>query len=261
MDSKTILLIVVIVTLLILVLFMCIFTTCSINKLEKENSVLYGMIEDLHEQVTVEQANSNLLFQEKIELLRELESLKNQPEPEPEEEIIEEEVKEPDEKPGFYDLTGETTNMLCWMDYRKITNTASMQYKIQEECVTSSVYGIRRYYAHSLNMSVYTVAMGSKYGRNLGDIFKVTLANDSPFYVMLAEFKDDGITNPSYPGHPCKNYDGEDCTNVIEFIVDEGQISPSVKHTGTFTALETFGGLHGSGGNIKTIEYIGHADF
>lgn len=261
MDLKVDLLIVVILVLLLLILFICVFTVNAISKLDNENSVLYDMIEDLEGQLTAERDNTYILVQEKLDLLRELESLKNQPEPEPEEEIIEEEVEEPDEKPGFYDLTGETTNMLCWMDYRKITNTTSMQYKIQEECVTDIAYGRRSYYYEPLGGGIHTVAMGSKYGRNLGDIFKVTLANDAWFYVMLAEFKDDGVTDPSYPGHPCKNYDGEDCTNVIEFIVDENCIPKDVKSTGTFTALEEFGGLHGSGGNIKTIEYIDHVDF
>jgi hypothetical protein len=158
------------------------------------------------------------------------------------------------------------------MDYRRITDDTSMQYKIQRECDTVE-YGLRCYTGpadkihsnkesiESTYMGIYAVAMGSMFGRNLGDMFEVTLMNNTVFYVFLAEFKDDGVTNPRYLGHSCKNYEDEDCTNVVEFIVDVDCVPTNVCKTGTFTALNLFGGLFGNGGNIKTIQYVGHIDF
>lgn len=266
MDLKTTLLIIVIAALLVVMLFVCIFSTCAINKLEQANVDLYGMIGIMEQRLSLEQKYSQKILNEKNELLQKIESL------EEEEEEEDDDFVEGEEVTFVYDLSKYTTNMLCWMDYRKITDTTSMQYRIQERCDTIHKYGIRIYNGPMHNVKsitpdldytnlIYAVAMGSMFGRELGDIFEVTLMNGTYFYVFLAEFKDDGVTDPDYLGHPCTNFDDEDCTNVVEFIVDEDHIPIEVKDTGTFTALEEFGGLHGNGGNIKTIQYIGHIDF
>ena len=264
MDSKTIMLLVVIIGLLLLMLLICIFAFCTIDKFEKELILTEEKLDDISYKLTNLESDYDLLLEENENLLQQIESLKNASEED------EDELVEGEEVTFMYDLSEYTTNMLCWMDYRKITDTTSMQYRIQEECYTNSLYGIRSYCGDRHNIksiipiyhrSIYAVAMGSMFGRELGDIFEVTLMNGTYFYVFLAEFKDDGVTDPDYLGHPCKNFDDEDCTNVIEFIVDENSIPKNVKDTGTFTALEEFGGLHGNGGNIKTIQYIGHIDF
>lgn len=152
---------------------------------------------------------------------------------------------------NFVDLQDVPTNMFCAMDYRKITNTASDQYKIQQRC-TNNEYGIRTYGKY------LTVALGSYFTRRLGDTYHVTLENGYEFDIMLGDFKDDG----SYPvyGHPCTNYDGESCVNVIEFIIDDQAVPNEVMNTGTFSVLDEFGGLHGPGGNIKSMEYTGHVN-
>ena len=269
MDSKTIMLLVVIVGLLLLMLFVCIFAFCTIDKFEKELILTKEELDDISYEHANLQSDYNRLLEENEDLLQQIESLKNASEEEEEDD----DFVEGEEVTFVYDLSKYTTNMLCWMDYRKITDDTSMQYKIQEECDTYSEYGIREYSGsiekihsiidphHLMFKGIHAAAMGSMFGRNLGDIFEVTLMNDTSFCVMLAEFKDDGVVDPEYLGHPCKNFDDEDCTNVIEFIVDEDHIPIEVKDTGTFTALETLGGLHGGGGNIKTIRHIGHIDF
>lgn len=271
MDSKTIMLLVVIIGLLSLMLFVCIISFCTIDKFEKELILAEKKLDDISYKLTNLESDYDRLLEENENLLQQIESLKNASEEEDEDDDGFEEGKI---ITFGYDLSDYTTNMLCWMDYRRITDDTSMQYKIQEECDTYSEYGIREYSGsiekihsiidphHLMFKGIHAAAMGSMFGRELGDIFKVTLMNGSEFYVFLAEFKDDGVTDPKYLGHPCKNFDDEDCTNVIEFIVDiEFDIPIEVVKTGTFTALEEFGGLHGNGGNIKTIRYIGHIDF
>lgn len=270
MEPKTIILLVVIIGLLLLMLFVCIFAFCTIDKFEKELILTEEKLDDISYKLTNLESDYDRLLEENEDLLQQIDSLKNTSEEEEEDD----DFIEGEEVTFVYDLSKYTTNMLCWMDYRKITDTTSMQYKIQEECYaikTIHKYGIRIYDGPMHNVKsitpldytnlIYAVAMGSMFGRELGDIFEVTLMNGTYFYVFLAEFKDDGVTDPDYLGHPCKNFDDEDCTNVIEFIVDEDHIPIEVKDTGTFTALEEFGGLHGGGGNIKTIKRIGHIDF
>ena len=152
---------------------------------------------------------------------------------------------------NFVDLQDIPTNMFCAMDYRKITNTASDQYKIQQRC-TNNEYGIRTYGKY------LTAALGSYFTRRLGDTYHVTLENGYEFDIMLGDFKDDG-SQPVY-GHSCTNYDGESCMNVIEFIIDDQAVPREVMNTGTFSVLDEFGGLHGPGGNIKSMEYTGHVN-
>lgn len=140
------------------------------------------------------------------------------------------------------------TNTIRYMDYRKITNITSAQYRLQQEC-TTDYQGIRRY------GNYICVALGSAYGRDLGDTWKVTLKNGTSFKIILAEYKDNGSTDCF--GHPDINYEKQDCINVIEFIVELSKVPESVRKAGTFTAMDWYGGLDGDGGNIVRMEYLG----
>jgi hypothetical protein len=145
------------------------------------------------------------------------------------------------------------TNTLRFMDYQKIADTTSTQYKLQEDCDTDVDSGIRVFYANGTDY--YCTALGSAYGRDIGDTWHVKLECGAEFDIILADFKDDGTTD--YFGQPDKNYDGESCTSVIEFVVDNDYIPSSVKSAGTYTVLGGFGGLHGKGGNIIEMKYLG----
>ncbi len=139
------------------------------------------------------------------------------------------------------------TNTIRFIDYRKITDTASWQYKLQQECRTEQ--GIRYYDKY------ICVALGSAYGREIGDTWHVTLECGTEFDVIYAEYKDDGKTD--FFGHPDHNYDEQDCINILEFVVDEQQMSVVAKQAGTYTALGYYGGLYGNGGNVAKMEYTG----
>lgn len=143
------------------------------------------------------------------------------------------------------------TNMYTYMDYRKITNKNSMQYKYQQFCTTNE-YGIREYDGY------YAAALGSFYTTDIGDTYHVILENGTEFDIFLADCKDDSHTDWSNMGVPITNYDNEDCLNVIEFVVDTDCMSKKVKRCGTFSALDIFGGLTGDGGNIESIVYTGN---
>lgn len=146
------------------------------------------------------------------------------------------------------------TNTIRFMDYRKITDTSSWQYKLQQECETTVLSGIRVYTDASGNEYLCT-ALGSAYGREIGDTWHVTLNCGTEFNIILADFKDDGTTDCF--GHQDKNYDGEPCTNVIEFVTDEDYVPSSAESAGTYTVFGILGGLHGKGGNIVRMEYTG----
>lgn len=143
------------------------------------------------------------------------------------------------------------TNMYTYMDYRKITNTDSNQYKYQQFCTTND-YGIREYDGY------FAAALGSFYTTEIGDTYHVTLENGTEFDIFLADCKDDSHTDSFNMGMSIINYDGEDCLNVIEFVVDTDYMSKRVKNCGTFSALDIFGGLTGNGGNIESIVYTGN---
>lgn len=145
------------------------------------------------------------------------------------------------------------TNTLRFMDYRKITDKNSIQYKLQEDCDTDVDSGIRTFYANGTDY--YCAALGSAYGRDIGDTWHVTLACGTELDIILAEFKDDGITD--YFGQPDKNYDGDPCTSVIEFVTDEDYMPSAVLSAGTYTVFGSLGGLHGKGGNIIEMKYLG----
>lgn len=140
------------------------------------------------------------------------------------------------------------TNTIRFMDYRKITDETTAQYRLQQECTTDN-QGIRRY------SDFICVALGSAYGQDIGDTWQVTLKCGTVFNIIYAECKDDGKTD--FFGHDDVNYDEQDCTNVIEFVVDEEKVPSAVEIAGTFTKLDNFGGLYGDGANIVEMKYTG----
>lgn len=145
------------------------------------------------------------------------------------------------------------TNSLRFMDYRELNVTTSDQYRLQQECDTGILEGIRIY--NDGENDYYCVALGSAYGRDIGDTWHVTLVCGTEFDMILADFKDNGLSD--FFGHPDTNYDRQPCTNVIEFVVDKDKIPSSIKSSGTFTVVGRYGGMHGDGGNICKIEYTG----
>ena len=145
------------------------------------------------------------------------------------------------------------TNVISGMPYTTITNKRSEQWALQLQAFTGK-YGIRCYFDG--DHIYFLAAMGSAYGREIGNAFRVTLKCGTELYVMLGEFKDDG-TDPNFFGHPTTHADGYDVTCVLEFIYDAEKIDNRALQAGNFCNIEYFGGLHGDGGDIVKIEYLG----
>lgn len=115
------------------------------------------------------------------------------------------------------------TNMFMGMPYDLITDKASDQYALQQECITSKKTGIRMYDAGET--AYFCAALGGAYGTDIGDTWHVTLKNGSEFDIILADYKHPiDHPDPKDFGDPCYNYDTHDCTNVIEFIYDKEHI-------------------------------------
>jgi hypothetical protein len=145
--------------------------------------------------------------------------------------------------------------------YKSTFHPKSDQYKLQEGCTTDITTGIRLFSVFTGTNryeKYYCAAMATAYGTEIGRAYKIKLKCGTEFNVILADFKHpiDNIHDDDY-GDNDTNYDGEQCTNVIEFVVDMDSVPDKVKQAGTMSALAQFGGLYGDGGDIISIEYIG----
>jgi len=130
----------------------------------------------------------------------------------------------------------------------------SEQAMLQEECFTDVNTGIR--YCLIDGKRYFCAAMATAYGIEIGHTYNITLQNGYNFDVIMGDFKHPiDKVRPDDFGDICPagNYDGEDAICILEFIVDMAYVPKAVKEAGTMSALETFGGLYGNGGNIIEI--------
>jgi len=118
-----------------------------------------------------------------------------------------------------------------YMDYRKITDTSSEQYKLQQnkDCYTTDS-GLRK-----LN-EYYCIAVGTYYSENIGDKLIVHMENGESFKAIVADIKDDKHTDETNRQH---RKDG----SVIEFVVDTRKLPELVRKMGDISYMnETFKG-------------------
>lgn len=106
--------------------------------------------------------------------------------------------------------THETGNSqkMTYMDYRAITNTASKQYKLQQDpyvCVDEKGFLMYR-------SNWYVVAMGSYWG-DIGDKFIVHLNNGELIPVIIGDIKSDRHTDKLNYAHASDGH-------VLEFLID-----------------------------------------
>lgn len=132
--------------------------------------------------------------------------------------------------------------------YTAINDKRSSQYALQQMCSTGLSTGIRLY-EDSEGELYYCAALGSAYGRDIGDAWEVTLDNGESFRIIYADYKDDGKTE--FFGHPCRNAREQPCTNVIEFIVEWEKLPSEVRTGGSMCKLDW------CDGNIIEMKYLG----
>lgn len=136
------------------------------------------------------------------------------------------------------------TNVKTFTDYRSYNLVRTPHYRLQQAAYTDG-NGLRRFNED------YIVAMGSFYSVDIGDRFKITLDTGYEFSVILGDGKHPADCDPTNMYDPCINYDGENCANVLEFIIDSDVMSPNVYSYGSIDCIEGFGG------NIVKMEYLG----
>lgn len=220
-----------------------------IDRLEEDNKVLISDKRELVREIEKLNDDKDRLADE-VKALRETGAAKSQQE---ESEIAADENLQANAENLKERLPEGRTNVISGMPYTTITDKKSEQWALQLQAFTGK-YGIRCYFDG--DHIYFLAAMGSAYGRTIGDTFRVTLRCGTELYVMLAEYKDDG-TDPNFFGHPTTHADGYDVTCVLEFIYDAEHINSKALQAGNFCNIECFGGLHGDGGDIAKIEYLG----
>ena len=136
-----------------------------------------------------------------------------------------------------YDVpTIANTDFYGYMDYNCITDDTTVQYDMQQSAWTDW-QGLRRY------NNDYMVAMGSYYSDyEVGSRFEITLENDTVFTVILGDLKDDIHTDKKNMYTPVYHNWQLVKANVIEFIVEENQLSYDVKKLGTVSGYDNFNG-------------------
>ncbi|HHW90689.1 MAG TPA: hypothetical protein GX745_07305 [Clostridiales bacterium] len=125
----------------------------------------------------------------------------------------------------------ENNSRKTYMDYRKITDTSSEQYKLQQnkDCYTTDT-GLRKVNEY------YCIAVGTHYSNNIGDKLIIHMENGESFKAIVADIKDDKHTDETNRQH---RKDG----SVIEFVVDTKKLPELVRKMGDISYMnETFKG-------------------
>lgn len=119
----------------------------------------------------------------------------------------------------------------AYMDYRTITDTESAQYAMQQNAWTDD-RGLRR------TEDDYLVAMGTGWlEAGCGERFIVTLESGSVFTVRVGDIKADQHTDETHRYRSCGSG-----ANVLEFIVDTGNLSGEARNAGTVSVYPELSG-------------------
>lgn len=223
----------------------------SSNKYEEEKYSLQAAIDtEKHRSLLLERDVDRLIADEE-ELENQIECLQN------EKALLEDNNKKLSEvisrfreNPDWWKerIPPGNTDWYALEPYTSIDNERSSQYALQQMCTTGISTGIRLY-EDSEGELYYCAALGSAYGRDIGDAWEVTLDNGESFRIIYADYKDDGKTE--FFGHPCRNAREQPCTNVIEFIVEWEKLPSEVRTGGSMSKLEW------CDGNIIEMKYLG----
>lgn len=219
------------------------------SDLEKQNRVLREKITVLERDLSVEITNSKMLERALLDTIA-----PEEPEPKP----------EPNAKERLPE--GVATNRYDCEGFSFPEGTA--QYKLQQFCTNDWETGIRIFTRD--NIRYRCVAMGTAYGIDIGDAWEVTLNNGYSFPIVLADYQHDiTVIDPDDFGERfayddngdiidvLRNYDGEECVHVLEFIADLDAIPQAAKEAGGMHGLTIFGGKFGDGGNIAKLKCLG----
>lgn len=129
------------------------------------------------------------------------------------------------------DIPSVNTEFKAYMDYRKITDKSSDQWKYRKMSYTDQ-NGLRK-----INDD-YCVALGTFYASSCGERFKFVLDGGTSFTAIVCDIKNEIHTNSTNQYVPMDNNRG----NLIEFIVDIKKLDKNAKYSGDVSSL----GLRGN---------------
>lgn len=136
------------------------------------------------------------------------------------------------------------THVKLCTDYRHYNLWYTPHYRLQQSAYTDE-NGLRRF------NDDYIVGLGKFYSESIGDRFKVTLDTGRVFTVIFGDGKAPIDCDENNMYTPCRNYDGERCANILEFIIDSDVMAKEVYAYGSIDCIEEFKG------NIVKMEYLG----
>lgn len=136
------------------------------------------------------------------------------------------------------------TDMKLCTDYRVYNLKGTPHYRLKNACYTDE-YGMRRF------NDDYVVALGSYYSTSIGDRFEVVFDTGNVITVIFGDGKADRDTDSMNMYTPCINYNGENCANVLEFIIDSDIFYPEAYSYGSASYYEHLKG------NIVSMKYLG----
>lgn len=116
----------------------------------------------------------------------------------------------------------------AYMDYRKITNKKSAQWRLQQSAITDE-NGIRTVDGR------YCVSVGSYFGAPVGTKLDVTLESGNVLECIVADRKMDKDTDSM---NLCASNG-----NIVEFIVNTDTMDRKARHAGDLSALDGFDGI------------------
>ena len=136
-----------------------------------------------------------------------------------------------------------------WMDWRKVTNTRSAQYKFIRRWGWCDDQGFMRCDGErdlGIPEDYYLIALGSYYGTTIGTKYKITTDTGNVFFGVLADCKADIHTNSTnqYAGHK----------DVVEFLVDTRALNRNVRRMGNANYYEP---LKGKIAKIERLDFVG----
>ena len=136
-----------------------------------------------------------------------------------------------------------TYRYLC-TDYRHYNLPNTPHYRMQQMAWTDEI-GCRRF------NDDYIVGLGTGYSQDIGDRFAIELENGFRFTIIMGDGKADRDTDAETHRYtPCKDYAGNDCANVLEFIIDDQVMEKEAYQFGSISYYERFKS------NIKNITGI-----
>lgn len=143
------------------------------------------------------------------------------------EQIVYNELELPEEADGKFKT---------YMDYRRITDKTSKQWKLQEQAWTEG-RGFRKIGEHFL------VAVGTFYADEVGKELLIEFEDGQQIKAIVGDIKQDRHTDPTNRYVPING-------NIVEFIVDVEKLDPEVIRRGDVSWL----GLNGKITSIWEVE-------